>query len=493
MPTDSPPTTAAWSDLLTGRNGLVSVALTGGVALHAVNVHIVTTVLPSVVRDIGGLDWYAWSTTLFVVASIVGAALSVRLLSALGPRGACIAALAMFALGSAACGSATSMPWMLAGRCVQGLGGGTLAALSYALIRQVFAPPLWPRAVALVSGMWGAATLCGPAVGGLFAEAGHWRWAFWSLLPAALLQALLVAWQLRPTGSAAASASRTARPRIPALQIGLLVASVLAVAAGSLSAMLAWKAIGVAGGLALGALAIARDRRAPVRLLPLGATRLASPLGAVYASLALLLIGTEPEIYLPYFLQTLHGYSPLMAGYLTAAMAGGWSLGSLLFSGRSGDSANRLMRAGPALCVAALAALAVLMPLGGALPDGIRTPLVAVALATLGAGVGIGWPHLLTRVLTLAPTGEEGTASAAITTVQLYGMAIGAALAGLVANSAGLADPGGIAGARSAAGWLLAGFALAPAAAAWLALRITRPAHQAPGAPALAQEPRPSA
>ncbi len=139
----SSPATASWASLFQGRNGSLAIALTGGVALHAVNVHIVTTVLPSVVQDIGGLDWYAWSTTLFVVASIIGAALSVRLLAVLGPRAACIAALAVFALGSAACASALSMPWLLAGRSVQGLGGGVLAALSYALIQVVFVPALW--------------------------------------------------------------------------------------------------------------------------------------------------------------------------------------------------------------------------------------------------------------------------------------------------------------------------------------------------------------
>jgi MFS family permease len=166
------PGTAAWSDLLRGKNGFLALALTGGVALYALNVHIVSTVLPSVVRDIGGLDFYAWNTTLFEVASIVGAALSVRVLAALGSRGAYLAALVVFALGSAACAFATSMPWMLAGRSVQGLGGGTLGALSYALIRLAFAPALWPRAVALISGMWGVATLCGPAMGGLFAGRG---------------------------------------------------------------------------------------------------------------------------------------------------------------------------------------------------------------------------------------------------------------------------------------------------------------------------------
>ncbi|MOA58291.1 hypothetical protein D3C78_1826640 [compost metagenome] len=72
------------------------------------------------------------------------------------------------------------------------------------------------------------------------------------------------------------------------------------------------------------------------------------------------------------------------------------------------------------------------------------------------------------RVLTLAPAGEGGMASAAITTVQLYGMAIGAAVAGLVANAAGLIAPGGVAGAQSAAVWLFASFAFAPLLAALL-------------------------
>ena len=466
-----PSPVAGWRDLFKGTNGWLALALTGGVALHAVNVHIVTTVLPSVVHDIGGLDWYAWNTTLFVVASILGAVLSVRLLAAAGPRGACLVALAVFALGSAVCAGAPSMSWMLAGRSVQGLGGGTLAALSYALIRIVFAPALWPRAVALVSGMWGVATLCGPAVGGLFAQAGHWRWAFWTLLPVSLAQALLVAVKLRPARGPAVAVDKPAG--IPLVQVALLTASVLAVAAGGLSPLLAVQCAGVAVGLALGAAAIAWDRRAAVRLLPTGATRLQTPLGAVYASIALLLVGTTTEIFVPYFLQVLHGQTPLAAGYLTAAMAAGWSAASLLSSGCEAGRAERLLHAGPVLCTAGLLSLALLMPAGAGLSAGTFTAFCSIALACVGAGVGIGWPHLVTRVMSLAPPDETGTASAAITTVQLYGMAIGAAVAGLLANAAGLTRPGGTAGAQSAALWLFATFALAPAAAALLARRIT--------------------
>jgi len=466
----APSPTAAWSELFTGRNGWRALALTGGVALHAINVHTVTTVLPSVVREIGGLDWYAWSTTLFVVGSILGATLSVRLLAVLGPRGACLAALAVFTAGSMGCALASAMPWMLAGRTVQGLGGGMLAALSYGLIQLVFAPRLWPRAVALVSGMWGVATLCGPAVGGLFAQAGHWRWAFWFLLPVAAAQALLVLVQLRP--SAGVKHERPATlPRVPALQIGLLAASVLVIAASGFLSDLPWQAAGVVLGLAIGFAATRIDRSASVRVLPTGAYAVRTPLGAIYASVALLLIGTTTEIFVPYFLQLLHGHSPLMAGYLTAAMAGGWSAGSLLSSGRSGAGADRILRTGPVVCTLGLVALVMLLPAPGLLGAGFETVLVALALAAVGLGVGIGWPHLVTRVMSLAPKGEEGRASASITTVQLYGMAVGAAVAGLVANAAGLTVPGGIEGGRSAAIWLFASFALAPALAAWLAYR----------------------
>jgi hypothetical protein len=224
----------------------------------------------------------------------------------------------------------------------------------------------------------------------------------------------------------------------------------------------------------LGAAVVAWDRRVAVRLLPHDATALGTPLGAVYASVALLLVGTTTEIFVPYFLQTLHGHTPLAAGYLTAAMAGGWSLGSLLSSGHEGRGAARLLRAGPALCMLSLLALSVLMPLGAGLPPSLRALSCGLALAGVGAGVGIGWPHLLTRVLTLARPAEGEIASAAITTVQLYGMAIGAAVAGLVANAAGLLSPGGVAGAQSAAAWLFASFASAPALVVLLTRRIAK-------------------
>src|SRR5690554_5588499 len=157
----------SWSELLWGRNGLRSLALAGGVALHAVNVYIVTTILPSVVQDIGGLEYYAWNTTLFVVASILGSALSPKAMDFFGLQRSFLVTIAIFVSGTMVCAVAPTMPWMLVGRTIQGLGGGLLLGLCYSAVRVMFEERLWSRAMVLVSSMWGIATLAGPAIGGV--------------------------------------------------------------------------------------------------------------------------------------------------------------------------------------------------------------------------------------------------------------------------------------------------------------------------------------
>lgn len=232
--------TAGWGELFAGKNAIRSLTLVGGVALHAINVFIATTILPTVVADIGGMDYYAWNTALFVTASILGSALVPKLLSQAGPRNAYLVAAVIFAAGTLACGLAPSMPAMLAGRVVQGLGGGMMLALSYAMIRIVFDEPLWPRAIALVSGMWGVATLVGPAIGGIFAELGVWRAAFWSLVPVIGIFALMATLILPKRAGDSENKDRLAWP-----QLILLTTAVLIISAASISPRAVWNIAGV--------------------------------------------------------------------------------------------------------------------------------------------------------------------------------------------------------------------------------------------------------
>ncbi|MBB5214820.1 MFS transporter [Parapusillimonas granuli] len=453
----------SWYELLWGGNGLRSLALAGGVAVHAVNVYIATTILPSIVADIGGLAYYAWNTTLFVVASILGSAISPQAVGSLGLRRAFLCALAIFAAGTMVCALAPSMPVLLLGRTAQGLGGGLLLGLSYSAVRLVFDARLWSRAMVLISSMWGVATLAGPAIGGIFAQAGHWRLAFWSVLPIAAVLAVLVC-----TRIAGVSKHEDGPVRAPLGMISLLAVSVLAVSLGSLSDKLEWNAAGIAAGVLITGWIARADDRAAVRLFPTGSYSPFTPLGSLYASICLLSIGVTTEIYIPYFLQHIHGKSPLAAGYWTALMSAGWTLGSFASSGRRRKLADRLMLAGPAISAVSLLLLAFMLPMTSLSADGKGAYGLMPPLLGVGLGVGFCWPNMLTRIYQSAPAGQENIASAAITTLQLYAMAMGAALAGMVTNAAGFTEPGGPAGGRQAAWVLFAVFACAPGLAVFL-------------------------
>ncbi len=306
--------------------------------------------------------------------------------------------------------------------------------------------------------------------GGLFAETGGWRGAFWTMARAAALFAALAAAAL-PGRGADRDGGRSA---VPLTRVALLAGAVLAVSAGSVAPGPAWKAAGVAAALALVGSLARSERGAGRRLLPRGAFEAKGPLGAVYTTMWLLAAAASAAaVFAPLFLQVLHGQPPLAAGYLGALVAAGWTIGSVAASGARGRDAGRAVLAAPVLVLVGMAALALSMPYesGG---DAAALVPVCAGLAAVGLGDGIGWPHLLALALRLAPEDEGHLASASLTTVQLLATAFGAALAGMVANLAGLAEPGGVGATRNAALWVFGASAALPALALPFATRVAR-------------------
>ncbi|HEV7318532.1 MAG TPA: MFS transporter [Ensifer sp.] len=465
--TPAPQPETGWRALLSGGNAVHSLILSGGVALHALNIYVVTTIMPSIVREIGGLEYYAWSTTVFVAASILGAALSARLLGIAGAGGAYAIGALVFGLGTLACAVAPSMAVLLAGRAIQGFGGGLLYALAYGVIRQVFRPELWTRAIGLISATWGTATLIGPAVGGMFAEFADWRAAFWSLLPLTALLAALAFSTLprKATGE-------EGRTPLPLLQLLLLVGIVLALSIASTLKTTIEQLGCVGGALLMFLVLLLVERRGTGKLLPSGSFTPASPLAALYATITLLMIGLQPEIYVPYLLQELHDLSPLLAGYIAALMSIGWTAGSMTSAHWHGERAKRTIFAGPAFGFVGLALIAVFMPMMAADFLVIAAPL-CFGIIAVGFGMGFAWPHIVTAVYEFAADGEAEKASSSITTVQLFAAALGAALAGLTANLAGIETPTQE-GVATATSWLFWLFALMPALAILTAGRVWR-------------------
>src|SRR3712207_1722709 len=143
------------------------------------------------------------------------------------------------------------------------------------------------------------------------------------------------------------------------------------------------------------------------RLLPPAVFRPTTPLGATYATMALLVVGTTTIIFVPFLLQVVHGLSPLAAGYLTVVEALGWTGAALATSAVTSATARSVIAAGPAVMLAGLVGLSWSMP-----DDSVSLAVIAVWLAMVGAGIGMGWAHLASNVLAVTREGERDLAAA---------------------------------------------------------------------------------
>lgn len=455
------PDVGTWRQLLGARHLGASTVLAGGVLLYATNEFLTISLLPSAVVDIGGQRFYAWVTTVYLVASVIAATTVHSTLMRLGPRQAYLLGLTVFGAGSLGCALAPSMEVLLAGRTVQGFAGGLLAGLGYAVINTALPNTLWTKASALVSAMWGVGTVIGPAAGGLFAQFGHWRWAFGVLVVLTVAMAVLVPVAL-PGRNGGASAPT---PGIPVRSLTVLGAAAMAVSVAGIPHD--WRATAalLALGVALVAVFLFVDRRAGASVLP-PSTFGPGPLKWIYLSLGVLMAATMVDMYVPLFGQRLAQLTPVMAGFFAAVLSVGWTVGEIISASLQNRRVIvRTVAFAPVVMAVGLVAGAALIR------DGMAPWLVvmwAAALAVTGAGIGIAWPHLSAWAMSSVDDPAEGpAAAAAINTVQLICGAFGAGLAGVVVN---LRDTGDAAAAR----WLFATFAVLAAFGAVASFRSGR-------------------
>lgn len=455
-----------WRALLCGRYTLPLAVICLGIALHALNVPLTATLLPAAVAEIGGLAFLSWATIVYLVASILTSVSGARLRRRLGSRGAYLAAAAVFAAGSTVCAAAPDMPVMLAGRTLQGAGGGLILALGYVMLRSVFPEDLWAKAFALVSGIWGACAILGALVGGLFADFASWRGAYMVMLPLAALLAVLSQVGM-PRRGAGPEAGGAADGPYPLGRLALIGAAVLAVACSGTVTGAPWRVGLLLASLPPFLLALRLDDRARHRLFPKGAFSVRTIVGNGLWLVLLLMIGLYAfGVYGPVLLQTLHGVSGTAAGLLVAWSSMSWTVGALITASLPVAPERAIIVAGPLMMTAGLTGLAAVMPAG---PIALVPPLVFC----VGGGIGIGWAFLSRRIMRFAQEGEGEVAAAAIPTTQMVGFAFGAAFAGLVANAAGFQEALTRDTAATVSVALFLSFAAAPLLALAAALRMT--------------------
>lgn len=392
--------------------------------LSAIDATIVNTAMPAVVAAIGGMELYPWIFSGFMLASTVVMPFYGKFADLYGVRRCLYVAIAVFLLGSAACGAATTMGVLVAARVVQGLGAGGIGTLTFVSFGQLFPPEARGRAQGLVASIWGVSALLGPLAGGLIVTYVSWPWVFWINLPAGLVAVAFIV-KAYPGGHPTGGARRISWLDGLLLVLGLTAVMAALSGPGSVPAGMPPLPVGL-GGVALLAWFLARQATAAEPLVPLAPFR-----NRVFGASAALGVGSSLTMfaaltYVPLLVQGAWGLSAPEAGAAITPMMVAWPAAGAV----AGLLVNRL---GFRTQVVAGAAMMLVGYLLLWRPPGPHTVyVVAATSALLGAGMGLITSTTLVAAQVAVPRRMLGTASATLTLVRNVAAAVGVLAMGVV-------------------------------------------------------------
>ena len=397
--------------------------------LSAMDQTIVGTALPTIVGDLGGAAHMAWILTSYTLAITVAMPAYGKLGDLVGRKSLFLVAIGLFLVGSALCGTATTMTQLIIYRFLQGLGGGGLMISSQAITGDLLPPRVRGTYRAPVGAMFGIASILGPIVGGWLTDSVSWRWTFWINLPLGVLAFIAIALVLRLPSSQLTS---------PIDWWGLVLMDAGAVAIVLMATwggnQYAWTSpviigLGAAGLICWGLFAYVETRAADPILPWSILTNRTFIVATVVGMLAMGgMIGVMS--YLPTYLQMVYGYSATASGLLLVPITIGMLVSSIL----SGILVSRTDRykiypvLGPLVAAGASFWLSRLST---------TSPVWEISAATffMGAGIGMFFQLLVTVVQNAIEARHLGTATSGNNFFREVGVSLGASLIGAAFSS----------------------------------------------------------
>ncbi|MET4677585.1 MFS family permease [Luteibacter sp. PvP120] len=390
--------TPADEGILGPRYRAATLGMVSLISLIAFEALAVTTAMPTVARELDGLRVYALAFGGVLATSVIGMALSGRWSDRRGPAPAMWTGLAGFVVGLLLAGLAQTMPMLLLGRLVQGLGAGCLSPALYVIVARLYPASLRPKVFASFSAGWVVPALIGPAVSGAIVEHVGWRWVFLAVPVLAVPAALGLRGALRslpaPSGKAPDAATRL--PDAIGASLGVCLLFAAGQERGILAATLLLPSL---------ALLLFCGRR----LLPAGTLRAARGLPAVIALRGIAASAFfGAEAFLPLVFTQQHGLSPTWSGLAISVGAIGWFSGSWYQGHYATISRLQLLTRGTALMVLGVGivscAVFAWMPVPAAVAGWLLT----------GLGMGMLYGTLSVLALSMSATHEQGRNSSAL-------------------------------------------------------------------------------
>ncbi|CAN5310139.1 MFS transporter [soil metagenome] len=413
--------------ILSRRFRWVTIGMLTMILLSAFEALAVTTVMPTISRELGGASLYALAFSGPLAIGVVGMVVAGNWSDRAGPRRALYTSVACFGGGLVIAGFAFDMPVLVLGRLISGLGGGGMTVALFVLVARVFPEWLHPKVFAAFAAAWVIPSLIGPLIGGIVAETVGWRWVFLGVVVLIVLAMAMVIpvmgqFATRLTGELW-KVSRILWSVVAALAV--LVASL----AGQVSGAMVWV-------LSLGAVVVAIVALRP--LLPAGALRGRQGLPTIIV-LRGLVSGAyfATETYLPYFFTSQYQLTPAAAGLALSVSGLSWAAASWAqgkYSARISDVAS--IRLGIGLVMLALVAVL------GCSVGGLPPAVAVVGWLFAGAGMGAMYPRMSVAMLRLSTPSNQGFNSSALAISDSTGAAAALALTAAVFATLGDAAAG---------------------------------------------------
>lgn len=414
---------------------------------------IVSTALPTIVADLGGLEHLSWVVTAYILTSTITAPIYGKLGDLYGRRNMVFLSIGMFLVGSALCGLSMNMAFLIGARALQGLGGGGIFVLALSIIGDVVSPRERAKFQGVFAGVFSISSVAGPLIGGWFVDYASWHWIFYVNIPFGLLAVVGFTIGFAPVG-------KRVKHRVDWEGAATLSIALAALTLGTSlgGTMFPWSSPVTLGLFALalvsGALFIYVETRAEEPILPLGLFR-----DNVFRNTSILsfLIGAimlGNVTFLPLFLQVSKGLSPTASGLMLLPMTAGMLIASNLsgfYMSRSGR--YRL------LPIIGLSLVAIAGGLLGFVDQNTGFVHFGLVILALGLGMGCIFPVLTTAVQNAVPFRLLGTATAAGVMFRQIGGSLGVAafgtifavrLAAQMGEHAGTVSPMGELGASAA-------------------------------------------
>lgn len=400
--------------------------LLGLVSLHAFEALALTTVMPTIARELDGASLYATAFTATLAAGVVSIVWAGNLADRRGPGRPLAIGLVLFAAGLVLAGLAPTMPVLVAARVVQGLGAGMTSTALYVMVTRVYPSRLHTPVLAGFSAAWVVPSIVGPFVAGLITETLGWRWVFGLSLVVLVVAAALLA--------RVAPLLRQEPAPVPWRRRALAASVVLATAVlvlGTVPAELDARSVTLALAAVVATVLALRP------LLPTGTLRAARglPSNVLVRGLGFAAF-SGAEIYIPRLLSERDAWSPVMAG-LGITLAGvTWFLGSTA-QGRW----ERRFEVGRTVAFGMAAVALPLLALAAVTAAEAPAWVFVVVFPFVGLGLGTVYPRITAQALGRAREDEQGFVSSALQIGDSAGAAAALAISGIVFGLAGSGVP----------------------------------------------------